>query len=103
MAHEITVNGKQVVLRTAYPVREFAELRRKFAKLMDLEWAEECALLGKFVESWEFDGDPREPKAWGEMDAFSEMMPIENAIGELLAEKMQSAKNSAAGSTTPSA
>ena len=99
---EIVVNGKKVVLREKYPVRDFEHLRREFAKItVDSGWQERAAVNRSFVESWEFDGDPADPESWGDLDMFTESLAIEKAIvDKILTPRFEMAKNLEKGSTT---
>jgi len=100
---EITVNGKKVVLRERYPVREFEKLYKLFAEITPQSgWEQRAKINSQFVESWELDGDPSDPESWGDLDMFTESLAIEKAILEKVLEpRYEIAKNLAAGSTTP--
>ena len=100
---KVTVNGKKVVLRERFPVREFDGLRKKFQQLTpDMPWKQRASIMMEFVESWEFDGDPKDDESWGDLDLFSESLPLETAIADkILAPKYETAKNLESGSTTP--
>ena len=99
---EITLTtGKKVVLRERYPTREFDDLRKKLANLSaDIPWLKRAILLKRFVESWEFEGDPQEPETWGDLDLFSEFTAIELAVADLIQKMVETAKNSGSKSTT---
>lgn len=94
---EITVNGKAVVLRDRMPAAEFHHLRKEMIRQAtageEVPWDERAKLLKEFVVSWEFDGDPKEVESWGQLDLFSEFIPLERAIGESIAERITNAKN----------
>jgi len=105
---EVNINGKRVVLRERFPVREFDHLRREFMALKSAEdwankdWREQAKIYSAFVESWDFDGDPADIESWGGLDTFSEFPAIESAIAqEIIVGKYEKAKNSEKGSTTP--
>ena len=100
---EITLTtGKTVVLRERYPTREFDDLRKQLAGLgADIPWLKRAILLRRFVESWEFEGDPQEPEAWGDLDLFAEFTAIELAVAKLIERMVDTAKNLASKSTTP--
>jgi len=99
---EITLTtGKKVVLRDRYPTREFDDLRKKLGSMgADVPWPKRAALLRRFVEAWDFEGDPQEPEAWGDLDLFTEFTAIELAVAELIQKQVETAKNWGRGSTT---
>lgn len=41
--------------------------------------------LPYFVESWDFEGDPHQPDAWGQLDFWRETLAVVNALDEYLA------------------
>lgn len=91
---DITVNSKRVSLREHYPVEEYDDIRQLFAKLTNLSpWKERATLLHRFVESWEFEGDPHDVACWSKLDMFSEFAAIENAVAEFMAERARYSKN----------
>ncbi len=99
---DITVNGKQVSLREHYPVEEYDDLRQLFIKLTnESPWKDRTAVLHRFVESWEFDGDPHDIAVWGKLDMWSEFAAIESAVGDFIGSRAKYSKNSAKRSTTP--
>lgn len=100
---EITLTtGKKVVLRERYPTREFDDLRKKLANMnADIPWLKRAILLRRFVEAWDFEGDPQKPEAWGDLDLFTEFTAIELAVAELLDTMVSTAKNLVSKSTTP--
>lgn len=96
-----TINGKQVVLREHYPMSEYHALRQGFAKLtLEMPWEQRAAVLAGFVESWEFEGDPKDVQAWGKLDVWIEIIPIEELIGQFIESRGSAAKNSGMRSTT---
>ena len=99
---EVTINGKRVVLRERFPTREYDQLRQQFMAIdADTPWDKRANTLRAFVESWEFDGDPDDVEAWGDLDLFLETIPLELAISERVLARYNAAKNSESGSTTP--
>lgn len=68
---EIDVRGKKVVLRDRIPAREGWPLRDlvlRGAQGERLSFDEEAQALSYMVESWEFDGDPREAESYAGLD-----------------------------------
>ncbi len=99
---DITVNGKRVALRERFPVEEYDDLRGKLQKIdASSNWKIRWDFLHRFIESWEFPGDPHDQAAWGQLDMFSEFAGIENAVVGFMAERGKYAKNSVRPSTTP--
>ena len=62
---EITVNGKRVTIREHFPAREFWNLPQQWAAFDGEDFDEWARIMGKFITSWEFDGEPTDPVAWG--------------------------------------
>jgi len=90
---EITINGKQVIIRDSYPAGEFFDLPRQWAGSEDLPFEEWVAIMARFIESWGFDGDPADAEAWQALDAFREIAPINNEINLLVMGMLTDAKN----------
>jgi len=102
---EIVVNGKKVVLRESFPTREYSSMRHELTQLNEqMPWQKRARLLSKFIESWEFEGDPNDVEAWGDLDLLSETLAIESAIADFMTRRTawmkEAAKNSGSGSTT---
>ena len=92
---DITVNGKKVVLRDRYPMREFQHVRSMIANIpLDAPWEQRAKMLSHFVVSWEFEGKPSDPNAWGDLDEWAELIPLENLIlSEIVQRGLSQAKN----------
>ena len=94
---QIEINGKKVVLRDRLPAQEcwpvLASLRRGLAG-QEPSFDEEAQVLAFVVEEWEFEGDPHDPTSYATLDLLSEFLPLDNAIGRYLAQKLGVAKNS---------
>ena len=80
---EIDVNGKKVTLAERLPAaKHFAVPRMLFTPIGDLPFDKQVGPLVGVVESWEFAGDPNTLQAWGELDAFTELVPLWNALAD---------------------
>lgn len=90
---EITVNGKQVVIRESFPAGEFFDLPRLWAGSEELPFGEWVEVMARFIESWEFDGEPADVQSWEALDAFREIAPINNEINLLVMGMLTDAKN----------
>lgn len=91
---EIKCNDKAVTIRERFPTKTYWSIVRSFRGVTgDSDWQEIANALMPFVESWEFDGDPQNVEAWGELDLFSETMPIMDAVSEMVTRKSANAKN----------
>jgi len=88
-----TVNGKRVVFRESFPAGEFYDLPQKWAGADELEFPEWVAVMSRFIESWEFKGDPTDVKAWEALDAFKEVTPIGREINQFVIGLLADAKN----------
>lgn len=100
---EINIGEKTVTLQHRFPMREWDSVRGQFNNLTsDTPWQKRAGLLRRFVLSWEFDGDPQDIEAWGDLDLFEEVLPLEQAIVDLILKpKYEIAKNLVSESTTP--
>jgi len=90
---EIVINGKVVVFRESFPAGEFHDLPRQWAEADDLPFAERIVVFARFIESWEFEGEPSESKSWEALDAFREMAPIQRHINQFVIGLFADAKN----------
>lgn len=91
---EITVNGKKVTIREHFPAREFWGLTDEWTKLQPTSAYDEWArAVGATITSWEFEGDPRDPEAWGDLDTWDEFSPLIGYIGEYIKGRVDRAKN----------
>lgn len=95
---DVTVGGRKVTFRERYPVAEYSGLRKRLMAMDEnAEWDARAKCLRDFVEAWEFDGDPGDVQAWGQLDYF-EMQAIENAVAqEIIAKRAEYQKNSTSG------
>jgi hypothetical protein len=83
---EKIVNGKKVQIRTKLPAKESWPLMgvmEQFGKgLANLTFEAVASLCAAGIESWEYEGNPREIASYESLDLFSEMMPLANAVIE---------------------
>lgn len=93
MNEEIKISGKKVVLRQSFPAGEFHDLPRAWAGADELDFTERVSVFARFIESWEFDGDPHDPASWQKLDAFREVAPIERHINQFAIGLLSDAKN----------
>jgi hypothetical protein len=91
------INGKQVLFRAKLPSSIWWPLLPTLSRLGGsdnplevLDWPTVCQMVAGSVKSWEFDGEPDDPKAVGELDAFNELTPLVKAISEMIAERAPS-------------
>ena len=82
-----------MVIRDSFPAGEFHDLPRQWAGMDDLPFEERVKVMARFIESWEFDGDPDNAKTWLEMDAFREVMIIQRYINQFVVGLIADAKN----------
>ena len=98
---EIVVNGKTVVLRDSFPVKEFHDLPLLWAEAGELPFEERVRVYSRFIISWEFTGKPDSVSSWEELDAFREMTPLLREIDTFIVGMIANSKNSASGSSSP--
>jgi hypothetical protein len=78
---EVIIAGRRVVLKEHLPARDHYALPRALSVgIGRLPFEEQVGPLSKVVESWEFEGDPGDLAAWGELDVMAEFMPLWDAI-----------------------
>lgn len=90
---KVSVNGKAIVIRDSFPAGEFFDLPRRWSESDDLPFDEWVQVMGRFIESWEFTGDPTDVKAWEKLDAFREIAPINREINKFVTGLLTNAKN----------
>lgn len=79
----IEISGKKVVLREGVAVEKHENLLRQINGLAsEAGWQARAEVLSQFVESWEFDGDPKSVEAWGDVDVF-DMNLIDRALSDV--------------------
>ena len=87
---EITVRGKQVVVRTSFRGREWYSLPADFRKAVRAREAGDYAgavpFLARVIEAWEFDGDPADVAAYEGLEVMAELVPLTGAVLGAVAE-----------------
>jgi len=81
---EAIINGKRVTLKAKLGAKANWDLTRKFQKfdLDTMEFDEMADLLARFIESWEFDGDPADVASYADLDLLTEFMPLMTTVTE---------------------
>lgn len=94
MGKEITVAGRKVVLRDHFPARHNWDLPQLISALApgkgEVHFENAPALMVRMIESWEFEGDPSDPAVYADMDMLSELMPLANAVAEVIRQAIDS-------------
>jgi hypothetical protein len=86
------INGKQVTFRSRFPARDNWDLPQKLAAISEqtqkggLDLKMVVPVLQRMIESWEFDGDPAKADAYGDLDIFSELIPMLGAAAKTIGE-----------------
>ncbi len=91
---DIDVRGTRVVLRDRLLARDAWPLRNLMARATQgetLSFEEEAGALALLVESWEFDGDPKDVESYAALDLV-DFMVLETSAGKYLRD-MFTAKN----------
>ena len=85
---EFTIAGKRVTLRERFPASEFWDMPKLISDLVGegTDYEKHIPLLLRLIESWEFDGDPTDPEAYGELDILRELRPLIRASSDYVAE-----------------
>ena len=88
---EQIVNGKRVVFVDRLGARANWDLMQKFGgaglDFASADFDTIVGFIGRFVTEWEFDGDPKDPHSYDDMDLFEEMLPMFTAATGRLSSK----------------
>jgi hypothetical protein len=95
MDREHIVNGKRVTFRESYPVRECHDVPYLWylANQPDATFEDKAKVLGKLIESWEFDGAPGDIAAYESMHTFAEFWPLWTAAIIEIGQHLDAEKN----------
>jgi len=86
----ITINGKQVHIKSHFPARDNWDLPQVLMAFANqgsdkLDMQRVVPALPRLIESWEFEGDPAEEDAYGDLDLFRELIPLVREVSTRLA------------------
>lgn len=85
--------GDDLELRHRFPAAEFDGMAQQFRKLADrLHWRKRASILIPFIARFDRLEDYTDPDQWAELNLF-EVIAVEQAVTELVLERMQRAKN----------
>lgn len=84
-----TINGREVRFKERLSLNIAPKLPAMLDKCKEGDLRDQVKVLCLIVESWDFDGDPAKPASYGELDIFTDVMPMATAAGEYLAERLQ--------------
>jgi len=99
----IEIDGKAVTMRSRFPAKENWDLPGLFMRLGggdDFDLKQMVPILPRLIQSWEFEGDPADEAAYGELDLFRELIPLVRGVSEKLGELMGSASGEAGRAST---
>lgn len=94
MPDSITINGKAVTIKDRFPAKENWDLPNVLMSFARQEGEQGFDLqrivpaLPRLIEAWEFQGDPADPDAYGELDLFRELIPLVREVSQALGEMM---------------
>jgi len=94
---EVTVSGKRVRLRDRLPAREcwpLIQAVRKAQQGQETTFDEGVQAIMPMVESWDFDGDPHDGKAYEWLDLLTEFIPLGQLVGSEIVNRLAASKNS---------
>lgn len=82
LVYEHTINGQRVTLKARVAGKDAKGLPEMVHNIGDvLNEPTKLAPLGAaLIESWEFDGNPADPAAYGELDIFDEVFPLAEVL-----------------------
>ncbi len=81
-ANERVINGKKVVLHNRIPGRELRSLPKLLRQIQGEDLYEQLPLCKLLIESWEAPGSPMDDEAYGDLDGFRELLPVQKFVAE---------------------
>jgi len=85
---EKMINGTRVIIRDRIPARQNWDLLSKMQAMgTDVgkaSFEDMAMIIGRLVESWDFEGVPQDVNAVAELDLFKELMPLVQAATETI-------------------
>ena len=95
---DVTINGRRVTLRGKLPAADNWDMLAQFGQtgefdLRTMTFEQVTDLFRRFVESWEYDGDPASIDSYRELDLFKEYMPLMSAVSERMKAVFGEGKN----------
>lgn len=85
--NERTINGRRVVFRERIPLSKAPTLPKMLeAVATDLRAVARIGVV--LIESWEFEGDPTDQRAYESLDVMSEILPLAKEMGEYLTRRL---------------
>jgi len=89
MEYEKEINGKQVTFKRHLSAREAWSITKSANRAPDTTptFDETVEQMRIFIESWEFEGDPADPKSYDGLDFF-DFVQLSQAIAEYMQERM---------------
>lgn len=86
------VNGKEVVPTARISLKQAPELSALLAKVPELDARVLVRFCQLAIESWEFDGDPKDRRSYDDLDVVEELIPIANGVAEKMVARMDRAR-----------
>lgn len=86
------INGKEVVFRKRFPAKDHWDLPQRLSTIAEqanrgeLNLKEAVPVFQHTIASWEFDGDPNDADAYGELEMFDELIPLLAVTAEYIGE-----------------
>lgn len=86
-----SIAGKKVTLRSRLPAREGGTIYKHLSAGDMTDMLTFAPFLGLLIESWEFEGDPRDAASYAELDVPSELMPLISEVTRRWAARVDAA------------
>lgn len=86
-SHITEATGRRVVFKQRFPLKDNRRLAKAMAALTNqLQAADDwqVTFLTQVIESWEYDGDPHDPKSYENLDAIYDIMPLAGQAAQYL-------------------
>ena len=91
--YEPIINGKRVKFKERLLARDHFGLPQKLREASSREGGRVFydpehmpPVLAQVIEEWEFDGDPGDVEAYGDLELYPELMPLIRALDHYIAE-----------------
>lgn len=87
---DFSVNGKEVHLRRKIPMAIAPKLPAMLEACDDGDLRTQVKVMVLMIESWDFPGQPNDPKSYEALDIIDELLPIGRHIGKHVLERLGS-------------
>lgn len=76
LVYDFEINGKAVHLKRRVPLHEGHRLMALLQACGSNDLDDLVNLMAVMIESWDFPGEPSDPKSYAALDVFDEVLPL---------------------------